>query len=378
MASIRRRPERSKNDPRYDVRYRLNDGSVRTRTFRTRKAAERFANTVETDKVRGALVDPRAGKVALSEYAIRWIETRPNIRPRTRETYETQLRLHVLPVLGSVELVSLTPRSVREWHAQLSGSNLGPNTVAKCYRLLRTILGTAVADELIVRNPCRIERAGVERSDERPIATVDQVWELAEVVEPRYRCLVLVAGFVGLRLGELLGLQRRHVNLLHAQLVVERQEQQLRGGGLLVGPPKTDAGRRKLTLPPFLVAELERHLAEYSVPGPDGRVFPGEKGGPLRKQVWHPKWRAACRVVGLPETFRFHDLRHTANTLTAAAGASTRELMQRMGHASSAAALRYQHATQDRDALLAAALGDLVTVAQRNAVVAPEAFETAG
>ena len=63
---------------------------------------------------------------------------------------------------------------------------------------------------------------------------------------------------------------------------------------------------------------------------------------------------------GLPPGFRFHDLRHTANTITAAAGASTRELMHRMGHASPEAALRYQHATRDRDAALAAALGDLV------------------
>ena len=71
-------------------------------------------------------------------------------------------------------------------------------------------------------------------------------------------------------------------------------------------------------------------------------------------------WARARDAVDLPEGFRFHDLRHTANTLTAATGASTRDLMFRMGHASAQAALRYQHATRQRDTEIAKSLGELV------------------
>ncbi|MGH9165280.1 MAG: hypothetical protein ACRDZW_07210 [Acidimicrobiales bacterium] len=87
-----------------------------------------------------------------------------------------------------------------------------------------------------------------------------------------------------------------------------------------------------------------------------------------RDHVWQAKWVAARRALDLPG-LHFHDLRHVANTLTAATGASTRELMHRMGHASPAAALRYQHATRDRDAAIAAAVGRLI--ARPDATVTP-------
>ncbi len=247
-------------------------------------------------------------------------------------------------------------------------------SVAKTYRLLRSILTTAVTDVLIVRNPCRIDGAGVERTTEGPTATIAQVFELADAVAERYRALVLLSGFTGLRLGELLGLRRRHVNVLHRTLTVEQQEQELRNGRLVIGPPKTDAGTRTITLPAEVVAALEDHLSKFSGPGRDGRVFTGPQGGPLRRRVWQRQWHAARRQVDLPGNFRFHDLRHTANTLAAATGASTRELMYRMGHASPAAALRYQHATRERDTAIASALGELITLAREEAKSAADSL----
>jgi integrase len=355
---------------RYDVRHRTPTGGVRTKTLRTRRDAERFANTVEADLLRGQWVDPRAGRTTLEKYAKEWLAHKTNLRPRTHELYEHQLDAHVLPTLGDVELAKLTPKAVREWHAGLtSGAGLGANTAAKCYRLLRSILMTAVADELILRNPCVVRGAGVERTAERPVATADQVWTVAERIGDRYRVLVLVAGFVGLRVGELLGLERRHVNLLHQTITVEQQEQQMANGELVLGPPKSDAGVRTLVLPPFLAKELEQHLSRFCGPNSRDRVFPGERGGPLRRHVLAKHWSAARHAAGLPAGFRFHDLRHTANTITAAAGASTRELMHRMGHASPEAALRYQHATRSRDSELAAALGALAENAKPVPVV---------
>ena len=126
---------------------------------------------------------------------------------------------------------------------------------------------------------------------------------------------------------------RARLDLLHKTVTVAEQRQQLRDGTLISGPPKTDAGRRTLSLPAPIIPELENHLAMYGQPGIDGLVFTGDKGGPLRDHVWQTKWGRARRAVGLPD-LHFHDLRHVANTLTAASGASTRELMHRMGHLS--------------------------------------------
>lgn len=317
---------------------------------------------MEAELLHRTWVDPENARAALAAYACEWLEHRPKpLRPRTRETYKTLLRLHIEPELGRLELGKITPSVVRRWHADLVSHGPGPNTAAKAYRLLHSVMATAVADEVISRNPCVIKGAGVERADERPVASVAQVWAAADAMPDRYRCIVLLAGFVGLRRGELLGLECRQLNLLHGMLTVDQQQQELPDGRIVLLEPKSDAGKRTITLPPFLVTELESHLSRFSAPGPRGRVFAGERGGPLRHLTLHKYWDRARASVGFPDGFRFHDLRHTANTIAAASGASTRELMHRMGHASSAAALRYQHATRDRDAALAAALGDLVT-----------------
>ena len=293
-------------------------------------------------------------------YATEWLDAHPRLRPRTRELYEGLLRLHVFPRLGPVEIRKLSPSVVRRWYAGLvAAGHPGQPTIAKAYRLLHGVCATAVADEVIVKNPCLIEGGGTERAPERPVVTAAEVWGLADAVDPRFRAMVLLAGFMGLRKGELFGLTRCRVDLLHGLVTVAEQYQQLKDGRLVLGPPKTDAGQRTLSIPPPLIAEIENHLAVYAGQGPEGLVFPGERGGPLRPHVWQVKWDEARGKMGLPG-LHFHDLRHVANTLTAASGASTKELMHRMGHASSAAALRYQHATRDRDAAIASALGDLI------------------
>jgi integrase len=372
MASVEQR-KLANSEKRYDVRYRAPDGSARMRTFTTKRDADRYKATVEADKVRGSWVDPRLGRVTLTEYAEEWLTNRPDLRVRTRETYEAQLRLHIYPELGKTEIAKISPTAVRSWYAR-TARNVSSSQAAKCYRLLRTILSTAVADELIVRNPCKIEGAGIERAAERPQATSEQVFELAAAVPERHRALILLAGFVGPRLGELLGLRSRHIDLLHGTITIAQQEQQLNDGTLIIAPPKTEAGVRTVAVPQFLIPELERHLSKFAIPGHDGRVFPGEHGGPLRRQVLQKHWVAARRMVGLPQHFHFHDLRHTANTLAASTGASLRELMYRMGHASPQAALRYQHATRERDRLVAESVNEIAIRAIEVAVpTAPKA-----
>jgi integrase len=241
----------------------------------------------------------------------------------------------------------------------------GPSTIAKCYRLLHAICETAVEDSLIARNPCIIKGASVERPAERPVATIKQVYALADAIEPRYRAILLLATVCGLRVGELRALRQRNLDLLHRIVAVVEQYQQLADGTLLLGPPKTDAGRRKVAVPEVIVPDLEEHLATWCTPGPDNLVFPGASGRPFRTATLHAVWQRALKATGT-EGLRFHDLRHTGNTLAAATGASTKELMARMGHASPRAALIYQHATTSRDAAIAAGLSALIEQTREN------------
>jgi integrase len=353
---------------RYQARYRI-DGVWKTAptTFRTKGDADAFLAATRADVGRGTWIDPTAGKVGLAAYSGRWLSDRPNLRPRTRDLYEGLLRLHILPDLGATPIGELTTGQVRTWRAaMIKAGRPGPSTIAKCYRLLHAICATAVEDSLIIRNPCVIKGASVERPAERPVATIQQVFELADAIEPRFRALMLLATFCGLRVGELRALRQRNLDLLHRSVAVVEQYQQLADGTLDLGPPKTDAGRRKVAIPEVIIPDLEHHLATSCTPGLNNLVFPGVIGRPFRTATLHAAWQRALATTGI-EGLRFHDLRHTGNTLAAATGASTKELMSRMGHASPRAALIYQHATQDRDAAIAADLSDLIVQAREHA-----------
>jgi integrase len=114
-----------------------------------------------------------------------------------------------------------------------------------------------------------------------------------------------------------------------------------------------------VNFPTELADELSWHLERFAEAGEQGLVFVGPKGAPLRRSNSRPVWNSACAKAGLPG-LHFHDLRHVGGTLGATTGASLRELMARLGHSSTRAALIYQHATEDRDKAIALALGDLV------------------
>jgi integrase len=300
--------------------------------------------------------------VSFAEWADRWQGTTTNLRPNTRALHGYLLRRFLLPAFADVALADLDLMAVRSWLAGLEGAAVSPNTVAKAYRLLARIMATAVEAGLIVRNPCSVKGAATERAAEMRVATVAQVAALAQAIHPRFRALVLVAAYAGLRWGELVGLRVKRVDLLHGRIMVAEQATEI-DGRFTWGPPKTEAGRRTVALPAVAAAALAEHLAIYSQPGPEGLVFSSTEGGLLRRSNFKRRvWQPATRAVGVAG-LRFHDLRHTSATLSIAAGASTRELMARMGHSSSAAALRYQHVMAGRDAAIAAALDELIEAA---------------
>jgi integrase len=350
---------------KWHARYRDGRGRRQVRTFARKADASAWLAKAEVDLLRGTWVDPKAGRITFREYAEPWLRDR-SLAPRTRELYGDLLRLHLFPAFGDVALDRITTEVVRAWHGEVTRAGKPPPvTAAKCYRLLRVILNTAVDDGRIGRNPCRIAGAGIERSPERPVLSVTELYRLADAVRPRWRVMVLSGAFLSVRIGEALALQRQDVDLDRLVVHVTEQAQQLRAQGRVRRDPKADS-RRRVSIPPHLVGDLTAHLGKFVGDEPTALLFTGVKGGPLQRTFFYVEWQKALVKAGLDgRDLHFHDLRHTGNTMAAATGASTAELMSRMGHRSARAALMYQHATSDRDRAIARGLSDLVEQARK-------------
>ncbi|MDW3845072.1 site-specific integrase [Micromonospora sp. BRA006-A] len=348
---------------RFQARYRDPNGTDRPapHTFPTKTDADRWLTAVEADILRGTWRNPDLGRVALGDYLTEWIDQRPNLRPRTVDLYRWLRAKHIAPRLGARLLTDLTPGVVRAWRADLLADGVSTTMTAKAYRLLRAVLNTAVDDELIRRNPCRIQGAGIERPTERPTATVAQVFQLADIVPGRLRVLILLAAFASLRYGELVALRRRDFDPRCRTLTVRATLVERQDGTLTFGPPKTDAGLRTVTIPAAIRREVRIHLNDFVDEDQDALVFTGATGAVLRRSNFQrtSNWRMSVAAVGLPG-FHFHDLRHTGNTLASRTGASLADLMARMGHASTRAALIYQHTTKERDEHIASGLSEQI------------------
>jgi integrase len=225
-------------------------------------------------------------------------------------------------------------------------------------------MATAVSDELIARNPCVLKGAGIEHAPERPMLDTTDGLKLGEAITPRLRCLVLLGGFVVLRPGELLGLQRRDIDLLHRTVTVERQAHEITGQARVITGPKTEAGRRTLALPTVVLEALNDHLKAYVAAEPGAPVFTRPSGLPLRRADLSNAWQDACEAVQITGVHP-HDLRHHGATMMARKPDVTlKELMATIGHASPAAALRYQHATDERGRELADFMNHVIASAR--------------
>lgn len=232
--------------------------------------------------------------------------------------------------------------------------------IAQAYRCLRACLNAAVRDGLIVGNPCQLPRAADVRAAERVPATPAEVAIIAAAMPSHLSAAVHVAAFTGLRAGELFALTREHVDLDAGTVRVERALLELRGHAPTFGPPKTDSSRRTVHVPPHVLTLLRAHLDRHTRSGIEALVFAHTDGTPITTERRTQLFARARRAADRPD-LRWHDLRHTGATLAAQAGATSRELQHRLGHSTFVAAMRYQHASAERDRDLAARLTVLAT-----------------
>jgi integrase len=345
---IERRTTRN-GESRYEVRLRGVNGTERSRTFRTKKEAERYERAQHTAIDQGLWVDPHSGRVTLATWTVEWQRTVVHLRPSTQRIYDVNIRNHILPELGDFELGKLTPSLLRGWLAGLAtkvgrrGKPLASGSVSQAYRTLNRVLGAAVENELLGRNPLRAVKPPRVETEPMRFLSHEEVATLAAAIDPRYRALVLLAAYSGLRAGELAALRRKHVDLLHQSVIVVEQVQRI-GGQHVVLPPKSSAGRRSVALPGAVAAALQEHIASYGDPGPEGLLFPAPEGGFLRPENFRTRvWLPAVQAAGVAP-LRVHDLRHTCASLAIAAGADVKVLQRMLGHASAALTLdRYGH-----------------------------------
>jgi integrase len=407
---------RKRESGRYQIRYPGPDGRVRAgpETYERKSDAERALSLIEAQMISGEWADSDRSKIKLQDYAAYWITQRAGLRPRTIDLYTWLCGKHINPYLGGVPLGRLSTPMIREWRAKLLRGGVSVSMAAKAYRLLRSILATAVEeDKILVRNPCRVRGAGTEQAPERPVLTVAQVFELAELVgrrpignirrlpdghyrlryrrhgvmrtapevypnrltaeaalwamgrdgradydhDRRYRALVLLSTFASLRWGEATALRRSDLDLAAGIVRVRSAYAERSTGEIVLGPPKSRAARRIVGIPSSIILDIRDHLALFVAPEADALVFPAVKGGPLRRSNFNKMsaWPHAAQAIGA-KGLHFHDLRHTGNHFAAASGASLKDLMARMGHDSERAAIIYQHEARGADLAITSAI----------------------
>jgi integrase len=301
-----------------------------------------------------------------ASYSAKWLAER-KLADKTREGYQLILDKHLNPAFGDKPVAAITPALVREWHAspppkpQYSGDRrTGESMRAHAYRLLSSIMRTAVTDGLLPVNPCSIWAAGQDRAVHEPRpATLDELEIITENMPARLQLMVLLAAWCGLRYGELAELRRSDIDLAAGMVRVSRGAVKLKGARWKVKGPKTPAGIRSVGIPPFLLATVVNHLSDYVPTAADALLFPASRTGAAHLDPGSVRrhFKQARTAAARPD-LRFHDLRHTGATLTAATGATLAELMRRLGHSTPRAAMRYQHATDDRETAIASALGE--------------------
>ncbi len=304
------------------------------------------------------LADATPRTPTLAAWSAEWLGFSVHLKPKTQIGYESLLRTRILPTFGTCELDAIDGLAIRRWVAEMHAEGLSASRIRQSYRLLRQILASAVDCGLLERDPSRGVKMPRDVRHEMSCLTAEEVERLADAVPARYRPLIHVLAYGGLRWGEATALRRHRCDLDAGRLIVAESLADVNGRAVF-GMTKTYRVR-KTRLPDFLVEELRTHLETVDA-APDALLFTAPKGGPLRianfrQRVWWP----ALDAAGLPRSTRIHDLRHTCASLLIRQGVHPKAIQHHLGHSSIKITMdRYGHLLPDQYDDLASRL-DLV------------------
>ncbi|MDQ1443429.1 MAG: hypothetical protein QOG97_3657 [Acidimicrobiaceae bacterium] len=327
FGSIRRLPS-----GRYQARYRDRQGQWHNQTFDRKADADVYLAEVRTDLARGTWRNPKDGRITLADYAKEWLASDPVKAPTTLARDETVIRKHVLPTLGALALSDITSRDVQRIINEMSAT-LAPKTVLTNAGVLRALLHGAVLDDRLYVSPYRQPKLPSPVASKKRRLTMPEQRRLAEALPSAYGPMVFLAGVLGLRLSEVIGLRVGDIDFLGRPPTIRVNCPLPEVSGKHVeSKGKTPGSKTPLTLPSFLVAILAEHLAATSRRTPERFVFEAPKGGPLHAANFRTRtWHKAIQETGF-SGLTFHGLRHSASGLMRQIGAHDQLIQQRMRH----------------------------------------------
>lgn len=320
-------------------------------TFTTKFDADSWLSVERARIIKGDFAAPQKKSTPLTfgEFAPAWLADR-DLTAGTRAGYESILDNWLLPTFKDMPLTSITKHDVDEWHRQ--AGNRYPTARANAYTLLNSAMRAALERDLIAVNPCHIKGAGNPRTRRQgELLTAKDLHAIAAKMPEQYRIFALVAGYGALRIGEAAGLQVGDFDLANNEVNIRRASTDL---GPRVGATKTAGSNRTVALPRNIMAAVIAHIDQFCEQDREAWLFPSPMNAalPVQPQVLRRYFILAAERANLPKA-RPHDLRRTGATMAAQAGATTREVMARLGHTSATVAMRYQLTTRERDRALA-------------------------
>ncbi len=392
MADLQKRVTAS-GEVRWDVRYRDDARRQRKRSFERKLDAQRFARGVETDLLRGDWIDPRRGQELFDVWAAKWVETLGSRKPKTRETYESIVRRHLLPRFASTPIGSIDYSCVLAFVGEMQRDGVAAGTVRNIRDVLRLVFRLAVRSGALKVNPVTDVEVGRTGRSEMVFLEPDQIMTLAAEVTapparyrreerrrdgyPEYGLLVRFAAFTGLRAGELVALRAQDLDLMRRRVEVNASASEAYGELQLVATKTYE--RRTVPIPNSLVDELAEQIAGTRS---SDFVWQSPQGGPFRYSNWFKRhFKPAVVRAGLSNKTRFHDLRHSYAAMLIAQGAHPRAIMERMGHSTITVTLdTYGHLLPKIDAALDDALDGMYrgSAPRQNATVLGTSRTTIG
>ena len=331
----------------------------RSRSFRTLREAERWVRDQLNDLQDGSYIEPSREK--LGAYLREWLTAiRPNIRPSAWASFESHVRIYLVPLIGHSQLQQLTATDVDLMTARLLGGEgrgarrpLSPTTVRRIIATLNSAMNYAVRKRKLDRNPVAAADRPRAARVEMKTWTADELGGFLDGVrEHRLAPLITILATTGLRRGEALGLRWSDVDLGEGRLAV-RQTLLAVNNHVQFGEPKTHRSRRSVDLDAATVVVLKAHRkiqleeraeAGLGRPRADALVFTDEQGDPLHPNVVTRTFAKLIIQAGAPR-IRLHDLRHTHATLSLQAGVHVKIVSERLGHSSVMITLdTYSHA----------------------------------
>ena len=253
---------------------------------------------------------------------------------KTRQEYGGIVKLYITPNIRHLKLSKLDGDQLVTWQAKMARKGISADIRFRTIKILRAALNQAVKLRLLPYNPCAaLDKPKVGRKEVTPLEPEQCAKLFAACESHRLGDLIILAAMTGLRKGELFALHWNAVNLDEGVLAVRSALEEL-SGGLKVKDPNTSAGRRVVAEAiKALRSRLKKAREEGFEPEDIPIVFGNERGGYLRGSNFDRRvWYLIRKAAGIPDTFVFHDLRHTQASLMLAAGVDLKVIQKRLGH----------------------------------------------